>query len=68
MVRGEYYMIDEDNNIIAEAGGFAECLHQGGFPVDRPFPLIAANTQESFAHLKEIVLSEIPVMPYDERI
>ena len=54
--------------IITEAGGFAECLHQGGFPVDRPFPLIAANTQESFAHLKEIVLSEIPVMPYDERI
>jgi len=54
--------------IITEAGGFIECLHQEGFPVDRPFPLIAANSKESFSRLKEIVLSEIPVMPYDERI
>ena len=54
--------------IITEAGGYIECLHQKGFPLDRPFPLIAANSKESFARLKEIVLSEIPVMPYDERI
>lgn len=54
--------------IIREAGGSAECLHCDGFPLDRPFPVIAANTRENFAKLREIVCEEVPRVPYEERI
>ncbi|MBR1853621.1 MAG: inositol monophosphatase [Lachnospiraceae bacterium] len=54
--------------IIREAGGIVECLHYDGFPLDRPFPVIAANTRENFVKLKEIVCEEVPEVPYEERI
>ncbi len=54
--------------LIREAGGIAECLHCEGFPLDRPFPVIAANNRESFEKLKEIVCRHVPKVPYDERI
>ncbi len=54
--------------IIKAAGGYVECLHNEGFPLDRPFGIIAANTEENFIKLKDIVLSELPTAPYDERI
>ncbi len=54
--------------IIMAAGGQVECLHLKGLPLDRPFPVIAANTEENFDKLKDIVVSEIPQTPYDERI
>ncbi len=54
--------------IIKEAGGIAECLYQDRFPVDRPFPVIAANNKENFRRLKEIVCEEVPKVPYEESI
>ena len=54
--------------IIREAGGIAECLHYDGFPLDRPFPVIAANTRENFERLKAIVVEEVPEVPYEERL
>ena len=54
--------------LIREAGGVAECLHYDSFPLDRPFPVIAANTPENFEKLKEIVCRHVPTVPYDERI
>lgn len=54
--------------IIREAGGIAECLYYEGFPVDRPFPVIAANSRENFEKLKEIVCEEVPQVPYEDRI
>ena len=50
--------------IIREAGGMAECLYCDGFPQDRPFPVIAANTGENFERLKAIVCEEVPEIPY----
>ena len=54
--------------IIREAGGIAECLYYEGFPVDRPFPVIAANSRENFEKLKEIVCEEVPQVPYKDGI
>lgn len=54
--------------IIREAGGTAECLYYDVFPLDRPFPVIAANTNENFERLKEIVCEEVPQIPYEDRI
>ncbi|MBR4724691.1 MAG: inositol monophosphatase [Lachnospiraceae bacterium] len=54
--------------MIIAAGGYIECLHEDGLPLDRPFPIIAANTEENFKKLKEIVVSEVPQTPYSERI
>lgn len=54
--------------IIKSAGGYVECLHNEGFPLDRPFGIIAANNKDNFEKLKEIVLEELPKVPYDERI
>ena len=50
--------------IVREAGGYVECLHTEGFPLDRPFPVIGANSEESFKQLKEIVVTEVPEVPY----
>lgn len=52
--------------LIEEAGGCWECLYHEGFCIDHLFPFIAANSKESFDQLREIVTSEIPVIPYDE--
>ncbi len=54
--------------IITEAGGIAECLYYEGFPLDKPFPVIAANTRENFEELKAIVCEEIPSVPYADGI
>lgn len=51
--------------IIREAGGSVEVLYRDGLPLDGPFPLIAANTPESFARLKAIVTEEIPEIPWE---
>lgn len=50
--------------IIQEAGGYVEMLYQDSFPLDRPFPVIAANTAENLRRLREIVTEELPQMPY----
>ena len=52
--------------LIEEAGGYWECLYHDGFCTNRLFPFIAANTKENFDRLREIVTSEVPVIPYDE--
>ncbi|MDE6017114.1 MAG: inositol monophosphatase [Acetatifactor sp.] len=50
--------------IIREAGGSVEALYQDKLPLDRPFPVIAANTPENFRRLREIVTEEIPELPF----
>lgn len=50
--------------IIREAGGYVECLYHEAFPLDRPFPVIAANSKENFDKLKKIVTEELPQLPY----
>jgi len=54
--------------IIREAGGIVECMYCDGFPLDRPFPVIAANTEENFRKLQSIVCEEVPVIPYSDRL
>ncbi len=46
--------------IIREAGGYVEVLYRDRLPLDKPFSLIAANTEENFRRLKEIVTEELP--------
>lgn len=50
--------------IIKEAGGCVEALYQDKFPLDKPFPVIAANNTRNYVHLKEIVTEELPKVPY----
>lgn len=50
--------------ILREAGGEVELLYHETLPLDRPFGLIAANSPESFARLKNIVCEELPTLPY----
>lgn len=50
--------------IILEAGGQIECLYYDSLPLDRPFGIIAANSEENFAELKNIVCKELPSLPY----
>lgn len=50
--------------IIKEAGGLIEVLYHEDFPLDKPFPVVAANNEENFARLREIVTEEIPTLPY----
>lgn len=50
--------------IIREAGGLVEALYEESLPLNRPFPVIAANTAENFARLKSIVTEEIPEIPW----
>lgn len=45
--------------LIEEAGGFVECIHEEGLPLNRPAGIIAANNKENFEKLKEIVYGEI---------
>ena len=52
--------------LIEEAGGYWECLYHDGFCMDHLFPFIAANSRENFEKLRTIVISELPVIPYDE--
>lgn len=50
--------------IIREAGGYVECLYADRMPLDRPTPVFAANSKESFAKLKAVIQEEIPELPY----
>lgn len=50
--------------IIKEAGGFIEFLFHDTLPVPGPFGVIAANSEENFNKLKEIVYGELPAQPY----
>jgi myo-inositol-1(or 4)-monophosphatase len=50
--------------IIQEAGGEVEVLYHDHLPLDRPFPIIAANNIENFEKLKSIVTKELPQIPY----
>lgn len=52
--------------IIREAGGFVGTIGFDSAVFNRPIPLIAANTKENFEYLKQIILKEIPVIPYSE--
>lgn len=46
--------------IITEAGGYVEVMFEDELQYSRPAGFIAANNEENFNHLKEIVYSEIP--------
>ncbi len=50
--------------IIREAGGTVEVLFHDTFPLDGPFPIIAANRPDNFERLRAIVTEELPEAPY----
>ena len=50
--------------IIKEAGGYIEFLFHDELPLPGPFGVIAANTKENFARLRETVYEELPNQPY----
>ena len=50
--------------IITEAGGYVELMFEEQLPLDRPIAVIAANSKENFARLKEIAYEELPKLPY----
>ena len=50
--------------IIREAGGCVKVLYSDGFPLDKPFPLYAANTKENLDKLEAIICQELPQLPY----
>lgn len=50
--------------IVTEAGGFVELMFEENLPLNRPMPVIAANTKENFERLKEIIYEEVPKRIY----
>ena len=50
--------------IITEAGGFVDLMFEEELPLNRPMPVIAANTKENFERLKTIVYDEVPKRIY----
>lgn len=50
--------------IIREAGGFVKVLYDASFPLNKPFPLYAANTKENLDKLEAIICQELPQLPY----
>ena len=50
--------------IIQEAGGYVGTIEYSDIVYNRPIPLICANTKVNYEHLRQIVLKEIPVIPY----
>ncbi len=50
--------------IIREAGGYVGTIEYADPVYNRPIPLICANTKKNYEHLRELVLKEIPVIPY----
>ena len=50
--------------IIREAGGYIGTIEYAEPVYNRPIPLICANTEENYKHLRQIVLEEIPTIPY----
>lgn len=52
--------------IIREAGGYVGTIEYENPVYNRPIPLICANTKENYEHLRQIVLEEIPTIPYSK--
>lgn len=52
--------------ILREAGGYVGTIELDEIVYDRSIPLIAANTQENYERLRQIVLEHVPQIPYDE--
>jgi myo-inositol-1(or 4)-monophosphatase len=52
--------------IISEAGGYVGTIGFDETVFNRPIPLICANTKENYEYLRQIVLKEIPEIPYTE--
>ncbi len=52
--------------IIKEAGGYVGTIEFEETVFNRPIPLICANTKENYEYLKQVVIKEIPVIPYTE--
>ena len=52
--------------IVTEAGGYFGVIGFDAPVYTRPKPIMAANTKESFASLKEKVQKHIPVIPYED--
>ncbi len=51
--------------IIREAGGYVGTIEYADPVYNRPIPFLCANTEKNYEHLKELILKEIPVIPYD---
>lgn len=52
--------------IISEAGGYVGTIEFDKTVFHRPIPLICANTKENYEYLKQVVLNEIPKIPYTD--
>jgi len=52
--------------IIKEAGGYVGTIEFDNTVFNRPIPLICANTKENYEYLRQIVVNEIPFIPYSE--
>lgn len=52
--------------IIREAGGYVGTIGYDHLVFNRPLPLFCANTQENYEFLRQIVLKEIPCIPYKD--
>lgn len=50
--------------IIWEAGGLVDILYQEQLPLDKPFAILGANSEENLRLLREIVTEELPEIPY----
>jgi len=50
--------------IITEAGGYVELMFEEQLPLDRPIAMLAANSKENLARLKEIAYEELTKLPY----
>lgn len=51
--------------IIREAGGIVEILYEEKLPMEKPFAILAANSERNFTRLREIVTEELPQIPYN---
>jgi len=52
--------------IIREAGGYIGTIGYNDMVYHRPIPVICANTKENYEYLRQLVMQEIPVIPYEE--
>lgn len=51
--------------IIREAGGYVGTIEYPEPVYHRPIPFICANSKENYEYLRNLVLNEIPVIPYN---
>lgn len=52
--------------IICEAGGYVGTIELDKTVFHRPIPIICANTKENYEYLRQVILEEIPKIPYSE--